>query len=66
MPDVTLDGEGCPVCDWDGNVATTHDYDHEYYTHHVEINGEMFQGKTCSRRTKQRDGLLTPIRRWLG
>jgi hypothetical protein len=46
--------DGCPVCDWDGEVAQTHDYDHRYYTHVIIKNGEMFRGKTCSERTQPR------------
>lgn len=44
--------DGCPVCDWEGDVATTHDSTHVYYTHTIVENGELFRGKTCSMRTK--------------
>lgn len=49
--------EGCPVCDWEGEIARTHDYTHEYYTHVVIKDGEMFKGKTCSMRTKPKQSL---------
>jgi len=58
--------DGCPVCDWDGKVAATHDYDHEYYTHLIIEDGEMFRGKTCSRRTRPRRGALAKIRSIIG
>lgn len=58
--------DGCPVCDWDGEVATTHDYTHEYHTHVVVRDGELFRGPTCSMRTRPRGGskLLARLRRW--
>lgn len=49
---------GCPCCDWSGEVARTHDYTHRYYTHVIIRDGEIFQGKTCSQRTKPKRSLL--------
>jgi len=58
---------GCPQCDWDGEVAVTHDYDHVYYTHVIVRNRELFVGNKCSRRTKERrEGPLTRLFRLLG
>ena len=47
--------EGCPVCDWRGEIATTHDSSTEYYTHIIVRDGEIFTGKTCSMRTKPKN-----------
>jgi len=46
--------EGCPICDWSGEVAITSDRSHEYYTHVVLMEGEMLRGRTCSMRTRER------------
>lgn len=50
--------QGCEVCDWDGEVAVTHDYTHEYYTHVIVKDGEVFKGKTCSKRTRKKKPTL--------
>jgi len=56
------DGRGCPVCGWDGEVAVTSDYEHEYYTHVITKDGEMFRGSTCSMRTRpQRKRLIDEL-----
>lgn len=58
--------DGCPVCGYEGEVAVTHDYDHEYFTHVRIHEGEVFRGSTCSRRTRPASpGLLTRLWRWL-
>jgi hypothetical protein len=48
----SVDLDGCPVCDWDGQVAETHDHNHRYYTHVVVKDGELLKGRTCSERTR--------------
>jgi len=48
------DRSGCPSCDWDGEVAVTHDRTHRYYTHVIVEDGEMFKGRTCSERIRPR------------
>lgn len=55
--------DGCPVCNWSGEVAHTHDYTHQYYTHVIVNNGEVFKGKTCSERTRPKRGLIEQLRR---
>jgi len=51
--------DGCGVCEWNGGVTVTHDRTHEYYTHVTVIEGEIFKGRTCSRRTTpQEKGLI--------
>jgi len=51
--------DGCPVCDWEGEVARTHDDEHRYYTHIIVKDGEIFEGRTCSERTQpKRRGLV--------
>lgn len=50
------DDNGCGVCEWEGDVAVTNDSSHVYYTHVIVRDGEMFKGKTCSRRTKPKSG----------
>ena len=58
---------GCPECDWNGEVAVTHDYTHEYFTHVIVRNGELFFGNKCSRRTRERrKGPLTRLFARLG
>jgi len=58
---------GCPECDWGGEVAVTHDYTHEYFTHVIVRNGELFVGNKCSRRTRERrKGPLTRLFARLG
>jgi len=60
-------GGGCPLCDWQGTVTITHDRDHEYYTHLIVRDGEVFKGTTCSRRTRpRRPGLVARLRDRLG
>jgi hypothetical protein len=57
---------GCPVCDWRGEVAQTHDRTHNYYTHIIVRGNEIFRGDTCSERTQPRDpGPATRLWRWL-
>jgi hypothetical protein len=46
--------DGCRVCEWDGEVAETHDRSHRYYTHVIVKNGEVLKGRTCSERTRPR------------
>ncbi len=58
------DDRGCPVCEWDGRVAETHDADHRYYTHVIIKDGEYFEGRTCSERTRPRKPSL--LERLLG
>lgn len=41
--------DGCPCCDWDGQIAETHDRTREYFTHVIVKRGEVFRGKTCNR-----------------
>jgi hypothetical protein len=53
----------CPVCEWDGDVARTHDSTHRYYTHVAEVDDELLRGRTCSERTRPRRGLLERLRR---
>lgn len=54
--------DGCPVCGWSGEVARTCDYSHNYYTHIIVQDGEMFWGKTCSMRTRpERPSLLSRL-----
>lgn len=54
--------DGCPVCDWEGEIAQTHDRSHRYYTHVVVEDGELFRGRTCSERTRpKKPGLLARI-----
>jgi len=54
--------DGCPVCDWDGEVAVTHDLTHRYYTHVIVRDGEVSGGRTCSMRTQpERLGLLSRL-----
>lgn len=45
---------GCPFCAWSGEIAETHDRSHSYATHVIVKGGEMFVGRTCSRRTRPR------------
>lgn len=47
-----MSDDGCPVCDWDGEVARQHDRSHRYYTHVIVKDGELFKGRTCSERTR--------------
>ena len=57
---------GCPVCDWRGEVAQTHDRTHSYYTHVIVRDGEIFSGQQCSERRQPRaPGALTRLWRWL-
>lgn len=38
---------GCPSCEWDGRIATTHNATHVFYTH-VEIrDGTMHTVDEC-------------------
>lgn len=59
--------DGCPVCDWDGEVARTHDYRHAYYTHIIVTgDGDMFKGPTCTEPTRPpRNGLVSRVLGWL-
>lgn len=59
-------GRGCGVCDWDGHVTVATDYDHAYYTHCIITDdGEVFEGRQCSKRTRPRPDLLSQLREWL-
>lgn len=53
--------DGCPVCDWSGRVAETHDYTHRYYTHVKVVDGEILSGKTCSIGTRPKRSFLGKI-----
>jgi hypothetical protein len=54
--------QGCPECDWGGEVAVTHDYDHVYHTHVIVRDGEVFRGSTCSRRTRpKKKGIMARV-----
>lgn len=49
------------MCEWDGDVTESHDYTHNYYTHTIVRDSEMFLGKTCSERTNPNSGLLSRL-----
>lgn len=53
---------GCPVCDWDGEVSHTYDAHHNYYTHVILKDNEVFEGQTCSERRQPTQSTLTAIR----
>lgn len=66
MTDSTPNERGCPKCEWDGEVAITHDYTHEYFTHVIIQNGELFHGGKCTRRIRERrQGPLSRFFAWL-
>lgn len=60
------DTDGCPECDWRGEVAVTHDYTHEYFTHVIVRDGQLFTGHKCSRRTRERrKGVIARLFSWV-
>lgn len=56
---MTEDTEGCPICEWDREIAVSHDRTHKYYTHVAVIDGELLKGRTCSMRTTPKKKSIT-------